>query len=179
VGIALMLSVALLLTGMTRTRDTSLQSARLAVLDISPTGGGWRQESIAFGGIDDPQMALRSAGEAVFVRPAMADTNNPPAVRQQPFAVDAAGTFAQRVERVWEASGPADPKQRIRAVASFGASGLTLNLEMAWVSRSSRRCWSGAGARWRWRTCRSGIATSAAFRTNALGDFTTSRRGRI
>jgi hypothetical protein len=129
IAVALIASGALLAMGMARRGDTGLQSARLAVIDVGAEGNGWQQESLAFVGKDDAKMALRPRDERVMIRPALADDGNPPTVKQQPFAVDGTGVYAERIERVWEASGPADPKLRIHAAAQLGADGLTLDVQ--------------------------------------------------
>src|SRR5688572_7618210 len=129
VAAAVIVSGALLAMGMARRGDTELQSARLAVIDVGADGNGWQQESLAFVGKDDAKMALRPRDERVMIRPALADDGNPPTVKQQPFAVDDTGVYAERIERVWEASGPADPKLRIAAAAQLGPDGLTLDVQ--------------------------------------------------
>ena len=129
IAVALVVSGALLAMGIARRGDTGLQSARLAVIDVGPDGNGWQQESLAFVGKDDATMALRPRDERVMIRPALADDGNPPTVKQQPFAVDSTGVYAERIERVWEAAGPADPKLRIDAAAQLGPDGLTLDVQ--------------------------------------------------
>src|SRR5439155_20395725 len=93
-GAALVLSGALLAMGMSRHRDQTLQSARLAVLDIANDGGGWQQESVSYIGADDLQLSLQAAGERGMIRPALAEAANPPAIRQHPFGVENAAAHA-------------------------------------------------------------------------------------
>jgi hypothetical protein len=128
---ALVLSTALIATGMARRGGQTLQAARLAIFDVAPDGGGWQRESVAYVGADDPEMKLQPADEAVMLRPALADANNRPTIRQQPFAIDNAQVFTDRIERVWEAARPLDPTKRITAVGQLGPDGLTLEVDNA------------------------------------------------
>jgi hypothetical protein len=130
-AVALTLSIVLVAMGMARRGEQSLQSARLGVIDVTREGGGWQQESIAFVGADDPKMDLKAADERTLVRPARADQGNRPSLRQQPFAVEHADVYAERIERVWESSGPANRDWRIDAKARFGPNGLTLAVDNA------------------------------------------------
>ena len=118
-----MLSAALVAMGMARRGEQRLQSARLAVVDVDADGGGWQQESVAYVGADDPDMTLRAARRsASCCVPRWPMRGNRPTVRQQPFAVDNAGVFAERIERVWEAAGPRRPADsRSPPSAQFGA----------------------------------------------------------
>jgi hypothetical protein len=130
-GGALLLSATLGLMGMARHNDAALQSARLSIIDISSGGGGWQQESLALVGADDPNLALQAADDGVMIRPALADSSNRPTLRQQPFAVEKADVRSERIERVWEAAGPADPQWHVRATAHFTPRGLTLDVDNA------------------------------------------------
>ena len=47
----------------------------------------------------------------------------------QPFAIEKAQAFADRVERVWEAAGPLNPTARLQVAARLGVDGLTLEVE--------------------------------------------------
>jgi hypothetical protein len=119
--------------GAVRHADQSLQVARLGVVDVAPAahgGGGVRRESIAFVGADMPHMTLAAANESVMLRPALADARNRPTVRQQPFTAENA-IFLDRIERVWEATAPLDPKWRIDATAQLGGNGLALDVDNA------------------------------------------------
>ena len=130
VVVALLVSAALIVIGATRHRgNRTLQAARLGVIDISPDGGGWTRESIAYVGVEDPQMKLQPLDESVMLRPALADARNRPALREQPFGVDKAQVFTDRVERVWEAVRPVPPAWRISATARIGSGGLTVDVD--------------------------------------------------
>jgi hypothetical protein len=126
---ALLLSGVLLAMGMSRREKQALQSARLAVIDVAPDGGAWQHDSVAFVGMDDPAMELRASDERVMMRPALADVRNRPGVRQQPFVAEAAGVYPDRVERVWEASGPANANLRLEVIARFGPGGMRLEVD--------------------------------------------------
>ena len=128
-GVAVMLSAVLVTMGMARRGERALQSARLAILDISGNAPGEQTESLALIGAEEPNLNLESSSERVIVRPARADPRDPAQLSQQPFAVPKAGSYAERIERIWEATGPADPTLRLAAVARFGAGGLTLELD--------------------------------------------------
>jgi hypothetical protein len=145
VAAALALSAALLAMGVARRSEQSLQSARVAVADVGPTGGGWQTETVAFVGADDPQMRLEPKDERVVIRPALSDGRNRPTVRQQPFAVEKSEVFTDRVERVWEATGPADPAWRISAVAQFGPNGVTFDVDngLGETLKSPLLIWNG------------------------------------
>jgi hypothetical protein len=126
---ALLLSGALLAMGMARRHEQSLQEARLGVLDIAAGGGGTRHETVAYVGVDNAAMPLRAADERVMIKPVIADPHNRPSITQQPFVIDKAGVFPERIERVWEADAPLDASMRLAAVARFGADGLTLEID--------------------------------------------------
>jgi hypothetical protein len=96
--------------------------------------------------------------------------------------------FPQRIERVWEASGPADLAQALRATASLGESGLALEIDnrMGQTLGSPLIVWHGRALAM--DDVPAGASTVTAFRANALGDFTSGgvlasdeakRRGRI
>jgi hypothetical protein len=127
--IACIISGALLIMGMARHKDTTLQEASLAVVDVGPNADGWRQESFAFAGRDDPNLSLRVTDARVLLRPALADDADRPSVGQQPASAEKAGVAAERIERVWEAAGPADPAWRLEAVAKLGPGGLSLDID--------------------------------------------------
>ncbi len=126
---AVLLSATLGLMGMARHSDQALQSARLTILDVSADGGGWQQESAAFVGANDPDLTLHAADERVMIRPALAEADNPPTVKQPSFTVEKADVRTERIERVWEAAGPADSKLRLSATARFGPNGVMLDVD--------------------------------------------------
>lgn len=126
---AILTSLVLVAMGITRHADETLQAARLSIIDLSADGGGWRNESLAYLGIDDPALALQAAGEHVAIRPALSAPTNRPTIRQYPFAVENAGAFPERIERVWEASAPVDPSIRLAATAMLTSDGLTVDVD--------------------------------------------------
>jgi hypothetical protein len=125
---AVLLSGTLLAMSLSRHGGDTLQSARLDVLDVTGDGGGTRQESLALIGVDDPSLALQSADEGTTIRPALADRSDRPVIRQQPFAVEKAGVYSQRIERVWEAAGRVDLKLKLDAIGRFDEHGLSLEV---------------------------------------------------
>ncbi|MEA2735810.1 MAG: hypothetical protein QOE14_2261, partial [Humisphaera sp.] len=145
IAAAIVASALLLVMGMARRSDQSLQSARLAVIDVASGGNGWQQETIAFVGADDPKVRLAAADERVSIRPSLADARNRPMIRQQPFIVEKSEVYGDRIERAWEAAGPADPMWRISAVADLGAGGLTLDVDngLGSVLESPLVIWNG------------------------------------
>jgi hypothetical protein len=127
---AVLFSVTLLAMGVARRGgDRTMQSARLGVIDVAPDGGGWRREVVAYVGDERPDMKLQTADESTLLRPALADARNRPTVRQQPFAVENAQVFTDRIERVWEASRPLEQTWGISAAAQLGASGVTMDVD--------------------------------------------------
>lgn len=172
-AVAVVLSGALLAMGMARRGETGLQGARLAIVDLAADGNGWQQESLAYVGAADPKMALRAADELVMIRPALSDDGDPPRIRQQPFAVDNSGIYAERIERVWEASGPADPKWRIGAVGMFGPAGFTLEVDngIGLPLRAPLIVWQGAVVSM--DDLPAGLSATRSFQLNNRGDFTT------
>ncbi len=115
--------VFVVITSMKR-QGQSLQSARLAILDIG-AGGGKIQELSAFGGQDDREMSLVGTDQNVAIRPVY-NRSAPVMITQYPFAISDAGVTAERIGRVWEARNIVPSGWQVPAVASFGPDGLTL-----------------------------------------------------
>jgi hypothetical protein len=128
-AVAVLLTCVLLVMGMTRRHEQSLLAARLTVMDVAPDGGGWQHESVTFIGADDPGMPLRTTDEQATIRPALADVRNPPEIRQAPMTVNKAGVLVDRIDRVWEASGPVGSHVRLKATARFNADGMSLHVD--------------------------------------------------
>ena len=172
VGAALVLSGVLVAMGMARRGDQTLQSARLTILDVTGDGGAWRHETLALIGAEKSDFQLQAANENVMIRPAIADERDRPTIRQQPFTIEQAGVHSERIERVWEASAPADPLLKLRASGRFGADGLSLE-----VQNDLSEALTGPLIIWNHRTfaCTdlpAGRSTSVALHLNPRGDFT-------
>lgn len=129
IGAAIVLSGVLVAMGMARRGEQSLQSARLAVVDVTADGGGWQHDTLALVGAEKSELQLRGANENVMIRPAIADERDRPTIRQQPFTITKAGVHSERIERVWEASGPADSSMKLQAIGRFGADGMSLQVQ--------------------------------------------------
>lgn len=126
VSLSLAVVVALafvIMTAMKRQQE-SLQSARIAVVDLGQ-GGGKVSELIAFGGKDVPKMNLATAGQDVTLRP-IYNSGQPVTVRQLPFVATEASVAAERVSLVWKAGNSLPSAWSVPAVARFGPAGLSL-----------------------------------------------------
>ena len=128
VAIALVGAAALAVLAATRPRG-GLTGARLATLDLAPTGGGIQQEVVAFVGADLPALALTTADRGAALHPAVADASRPPDIQTDPFSAPAAGARAATVERLWRATRAVNRDTRLQATAQFGPNGLSLSID--------------------------------------------------
>jgi hypothetical protein len=108
IGVLLVIAVGLsgalfAMAGAGRKSHSDISMARLATIELGPTGGGVEQDAMVFIGREDPDFGLRT-DEAAILRPAVASSDNPAAVEQLPFQARNAGVRAGRVERVWQGS---------------------------------------------------------------------------
>ena len=130
-GVSLAIAVALagVFVGITRQKrdKQSLQSARLAVVDIG-AGGGKIQELAAFGGRDHKEMTLAGADQNVTFRP-IYNRSTPVIIYENLIRVPEAGVTAERIGRVWQARSVVPASWSVPAVARFGPTGLTLHVK--------------------------------------------------
>jgi hypothetical protein len=112
-----------------RQRGSSLSGARIATLDLSPTGGGLYQETLAFVGEDEPALSLAAHGPGATLQPiAAADGGNaPPTIITDPFAAPNAAARSAAVERIWRATCPIAFDRNLAVTGVFGPAGLMLS----------------------------------------------------
>lgn len=125
-----------------------LTGARLATLDLAPTGGGIYQEELAFLGLDLPSLTLSIRDRATSLRPVITDAGRPPAIQTDPFAAPNAGVRPATIERIWRSTRAVAPDTRLHATGTFGPDGLALSLDnqLGGTLRAPVLVWSATGA---------------------------------
>jgi hypothetical protein len=120
-------SAALLGLAGARHRGTQLTGARVATMDLAPTGGGIYRQLTTYLGAENAGFGLRAANPSVTMRPVVSET--PVTLTLEPFAAPAAGVHTAKIERVWEATTPLAPDVRVAAAGQFGPDGLRLTVD--------------------------------------------------
>lgn len=125
------LVIALFFLGLTafKRQSQSLQSARLAVIDVG-LGGGTAQELQAFAGADDRDFGLKAVNDRVSLHP-IYNQGDIAIVTVPSFTAPGAGVAAERVTRVWESRWPAGSQWDVSAIGTFTPQGLSLRVKSA------------------------------------------------
>ncbi|HEV2294449.1 MAG TPA: hypothetical protein VGR35_11380 [Tepidisphaeraceae bacterium] len=147
VAIALVGSATLAVVSIAGGRDAALGGARLATLDLAPSGGGLYQADLAFVGRDEPSLALLAGDASTTLHPVAADIARPPVVQLDPLAAPEAGARASVVERVWRTTRALPTDTRIHATGQFGPDGLTLAIDnlLGAIVRAPLLVWTPTG----------------------------------
>lgn len=124
--IAAVLTLGLLLTRMIGSRHEPFMAASLATLTASPAGGGTLQQSIAYVGMNDPDMALTAEDSHTVIRPLIGQDA---AIDLPLFTIPRAGVLAERVDRIWQTNTTLPQSMRITATGQFGPHGLELSID--------------------------------------------------
>lgn len=109
-------------------RSEPLSAARIAAIELGPQGGGTHQETIAFLGRTDPDLALKADIRATL-RPVVANANDPVTLDQLPFAAEHAGVFRGRVDRVWQVDEAIPVNFDLRCESRFTPGGVQINVD--------------------------------------------------
>ncbi len=171
VGVAVVVSVALVGWTMVRTGRQSLMGSSLSVMEIAPEGGGHQREVTAYVGKDSNDFSIRAARDGVLIRPIVSGDNRP-IVREKPFAVPAAQVRALRVERVWQSDGSAPADLKASATARFGEKGLTLSIDNQTGQTLLSPLWLWGRAIFSLNDLQDGPAQVIPDRRNGQGDYT-------
>jgi hypothetical protein len=171
VGVAVLLSVALVGWTFVRTGRQSLMGSRLSVMDIGPDGGGHQRDITAYVGknIDDFPI---TAKDGVLIRPIISSHASIPVIKEKPFSVPQAQVQALRVERVWQADGSAPDDLKVSATARFGESGLQLSIDNQSSQSLLSPVWLWDRAVFSLDDLPAGKSQVAPTRRNAPGDYT-------
>lgn len=125
-GIAIALCGGLIIaTYMRLESERFLSAARLAIVELGPSGGGLIQEALMFLGGDDHAVSLQ-VDPAAVVRPLSSSSVDPPTIDELPFAVPSAGILSGRVDRVWHGSGVVSIETALTAGVEFTEKGVQL-----------------------------------------------------
>jgi hypothetical protein len=127
-ALAVVLSIALVTTGMVHRRDFTLSGASMVIIDAAPEGGGIQQEVVAWSGANRDDFTIQAAHRQTSLRPVEASPGNPPVIDVDTFSVPSAGVHQARIERIWLAQGSLAREQRAQAVGTFGPQGLRLEV---------------------------------------------------
>jgi HEAT repeat protein len=127
-GVAVAGFAALVGSRLMQSSSHEIHAAQISLLDLGPQGGGRQQELLAFTGTDDPDFGLTADANATL-RPIESSEAEPVSLVQLPFACPRAGVHSTQIKRIWIAQSPVAPEEKVDAVATFAADGLTLTVD--------------------------------------------------
>lgn len=128
--IAGLFSLVLVVAGLIRTGEQVPMVARLATLDLNPSGGGLMQESVAYVGRSLPDLALHATSDETALHIEQTFTRgDQPIVLQQPFIVPHAGMLQESYQRLWHAQAPLPGDFQVHATAQLTEQGLQVEID--------------------------------------------------
>ncbi len=105
-----------------------LMAAGTGLIDLSDDGGMQVQYQVMFGQ-NQPGLALASSGPSVAFRPIQSTPELRPTLEQGPWVAPNAGAAEQRIDRVWQATGPAPAGLAANVALRFGPDGAVLHTQ--------------------------------------------------
>lgn len=173
--VGLLLAGVLVAIGLRQRGKQDLAAARLAVADVSASGGGLQREVLAYIGKDDHDFSLNSMASDVTIRPLFSRSGAAPDVLLDPMSVPKAEVFSQRIERIWQAEGQVSPDRALALECQFGPSGPVVSADnrMGESVQSPLVIWNGQ--RIRLADIGTGASSVAVREATGWDDFTNPR----
>lgn len=128
VGLALLLSIGLLVATGLRKGDDQPMAASLITADVSPSGGGLIQEQTVFVGTNTTT-SLETTGDQVTLSLASQLGGKAADLRVNPAGVPETEIYGDHYERVWQATGLLPQNQSIKVTGRFVDKGLEVHVD--------------------------------------------------
>jgi HEAT repeat protein len=152
-----------------RAPQRAAHGARITMLDLGSAGGGRQQELIAFAGSEDPAFSFTTDQNAT-VRPLASSEREDVQIQELPFSIPRAGIHPMEIKRVWSAQRALDSQFRVTATATFGPSGLRVNVDNG-LNQTMKRPLLVWGGPWSLPDVSIGASSFAPLGRNAPGDY--------